>query len=144
MQITSCRKGHRVPFTKASDTFGPNSRVVRFGLVDQRFWEPASSRIQFTLHNKDSPNAVVPIARPLAMFSTILVLVSGIQMENWDYVGERTVLMDRLKGSARRQNDSAEHHMLTSGTGDAYQSVAASVARKAIFQPPFGTTMMDK
>ena len=28
-------------FAEASDTFGPNSRVIRFRLVDQGFWEPA-------------------------------------------------------------------------------------------------------
>ena len=39
-------------FAEASDRFGPNSRVVRFRLVDQGFWEVASSRIQFTLNNK--------------------------------------------------------------------------------------------
>ena len=92
-------------FAEASDTFGPNSRVIRFRLVDQGFWEPASSRIQFTLHNKDTTNALLPVAGPCAMFSRIRVFVSGIQVENWDYVGESTVLMDRLKGAARRQND---------------------------------------
>ena len=50
--------------------------------VDQGFWEPASSRIQFTLHNKDASNPLVPIAGPLAMFSRIRVFVSGIQVEN--------------------------------------------------------------
>ena len=109
-------------FAEASDTFGPNSRVIRFRLVDQGFWEPASSRIQFTLHNKDASNALVPIAGPLAMFSRIRVFVSGIQVENWDFVGESAVLTDRLKGAARRQNDSVEHHLLTTGTGDVYQS----------------------
>ena len=69
-------------FAEASDTFGPNSRVIRFRLVDQGFWEPASSRSQFTLHNKDASNALVPIAGPLAMFSRIRVFVSGIQVEN--------------------------------------------------------------
>ena len=117
-------------FAEASDTFGPNSRVIRFRLVDQGFWEPASSRIQFTLHNKDASNALVPIAGPCAMFSRIRVFVSGIQVENWDFVGESAVLTDRLKGAARRQNDSVEHHLLTTGTGDVYQSIAASGARK--------------
>jgi len=46
--------------------------------------------------------------------------------------------MDRLKGAARRQNDSIEHHLLTSGTGDAYQSIAASGARKVMLQIPCG------
>ena len=94
-------KGSNV-FAEASDTFGPNSRVIRFRIVDQGFWEPASSRIQFTLHNKDASNALVPIAGPLAMFSRIRVFVSGIQIENWDFVGESAVLMDRLKGASRR------------------------------------------
>ena len=66
-------------FAEASDTFGPNSRVIRFRLVDQGFWEPASSRIQFTLHNKDASNPLVPIAGPGSMFSRIRVFVSGIQ-----------------------------------------------------------------
>ena len=131
-------------FAEASDTFGPNSRVIRFRLVDQGFWEPASSRIQFTLHNKDASNPLVPIAGPLAMFSRIRVFVSGIQVENWDFVGESAVMMDRLKGAARRQNDSIEHHLLTSGTGDAYQSIGASGARKVMFELPCGCTKMDK
>ena len=67
---------------EASDTFGPNSRVIRFGLVDQNFWEPASSRVQFTLHNKDASKALVPVAGPLAMFSRIRVFVIGIHVEN--------------------------------------------------------------
>ena len=131
-------------FAEASDTFGPNSRVIRFRLVDQGFWEPASSRIQFTLHNKDASNALVPQAGPLSMFSRIRVFVSGIQVENWDFVGESAVLMDRLKGAARRQNDSIEHHLLTSGTGDAYQSIAASGARKVMLELPCGTTKNEK
>ena len=76
--------------------------------------------------------------------SRIRVFVSGIQVENWDFSGESAVLTDGLKGAARRQNDSVEHHLLTSGTGDAYQSIAASGARKVMFQLPCGTTMMDK
>ena len=89
-------------FAEASDTFGPNSRVIRFRLVDQGFWEPASSRIQFSIHNKDATNPLSPIAGPCAMFSRIRVFISGVQIENWDYVGESTVLMDRLKGASRR------------------------------------------
>ena len=131
-------------FAEASDTFGPNSRVIRFRLVDQGFWEPASSRVQFTLFNLDSSNPLVPIAGPLAMFSRIRVFVSGIQVENWDFVGESTVLMDRLKGAARRQNDSIEHHLLTSGTGDAYQAIAASGARKVMLELPTGTTKNEQ
>ena len=65
-------------------------------------------------------------------------------MQSFEYAGEGPVLMDNLKGAARRQNDSVEHHLLTSGTGDAYQSVAASYARKVKFQRPCGTAMMDK
>ena len=65
-------------FGEASETFGPNSCVIRFRLVNQGFWEPASSRIQFSLHNKDATNALSPIAGPLAMFSRIQVFVSGI------------------------------------------------------------------
>ena len=65
-------------FAEASDTFGPNSRVIRFHLVDQGFWEPASSRIQFSLHNKDTSKALVPIAGP----SRIRMFGSGIQIEN--------------------------------------------------------------
>ena len=118
--------------------------MIRFRLVYQGFWEPASSRIQFTLHNKDTRNALVPVAGPLAMFSRIRVFVSGIQVENWDFVGESAVLVDCLKGAARRQNDSVEHHLLTSGTDDTYRSIAASGARKVMFQLPCGTTMMDK
>ena len=109
-------------FAEASDTFGPNSRVIRFRLVDQGFWEPSSSRVQFTIHNKDVLNTLKPIAGPLAMFSRIRVFVSGIQIENWDFVGESTVLMDRLKSAGRRQNDSIEHHLMSDGTADAYQA----------------------
>ena len=69
-------------FAESSDTFGPNSRVIRFRLVDQAFWEPSSSRIQFTLHNKDTTNALLPVAPPCAMFSRIRVFLSGIQVEN--------------------------------------------------------------
>ena len=58
-------------FAEASDTFGPNSRVIRFRLVDQGFWEPASWRIQFTLHNKDASNALLPVAGPLVMFTRL-------------------------------------------------------------------------
>ena len=90
------------------------------------------------------PDALVPIAGPLAMFSRIRVFVTGIQVESFDFVGESSALTDRLEGAARRQNDSGEHHLLASGTGDPYQSIAASGARKVMFQLPFGTTMMDK
>ena len=58
-------------FAEASDRFGPNSRVIRFRIVDQAFWEPASHRIQFTLNNKDTSNALIPISGPLGMFSRI-------------------------------------------------------------------------
>ena len=85
-------------FAESSDRFGPNSRVIRFRLVDQGFWEPASSRIQFTLNNKDSSNALVPISGPLGMFSRIRVFVSGIQIENLDFVGESNTVVDRWKG----------------------------------------------
>jgi hypothetical protein len=74
-------------FAEASDMFGPNSRVIRFRLVDQGFWESASSRVQFTIFNKDATNALSPVASPLAMFSRIRVFVSGIHIENWDFVG---------------------------------------------------------
>jgi len=131
-------------FAEASDTFGPNSRVIRFRLVDQAFWEPASSRVQFTIHNKDATNTLKPIAGPLAMFSRIRVFVSGIQVENWDFVGESTVMMDRLKGASRRQNDSIEHHLMTDGTGDAYQAIGASGARKVMLELPCGTTKNEK
>jgi hypothetical protein len=96
--------------------------------------------VQFTLFNKDTTNALAPIAGPLAMFSRIRVFISGIHVENWDFVSESTVLMDRLKGAARRQNDSIEHHLLTSGTGDTYQAIAASGARKVMLELPCGAT----
>ena len=119
-------------FAEASARFDPNSRVIRFRLVDQGFWEPASSRIQFTLNNKDSSNALVPISGPLGMFSRIRVFISGIQIENLDFVGESATLVDRLKGPNRRQNDSIEHHLLTSGTGDTYMSIPANGSRKVM------------
>ena len=100
--------------------------------------------MQFTLHNKDASAGLVPIAGPLAMFSRIRIFVSGIQIENWDFVGESTVLMDRLKGPIRRQNDSIEHHLLSSGTSDTYQAIAASGARKVMLELPCGTTKNEK
>ena len=96
-------------FAEASDTCGSNSRVIRFRLIEHGFWEAASSRGQFTLFNKDASNALVPVAAPLAMFCRIRVPVFGIQAENWDFACESSVVTDRLKGSARRQNDSVEH-----------------------------------
>ena len=131
-------------FAEASDRFGPNSRVIRFRLVDQGYWEVASSRISFTLNNKDTSNALVPISGPCGMFSRIRVFVAGIQVENLDYVGEICTLTDRLKSADRRQNDSVEHHLLTSGTGDTYMSIPASGSRKVLFQLPCGATMMEK
>ena len=132
-------------FAEASDRFSTNSRVLRFRLVDQGFLEPASSRIEFTLNNKDSSNALVPVAPPLAMFSRIRVFISGVQCENWDYVGETCVLMDRLKGAARRNNDSVESHFLTAGGyADTYQAIPASSSRSVLFSIPCGVTQMDK
>ena len=104
-------------FAEASDTFSLNSRVIRFRLVDQGFWEPASSRIVFTLHNNDGSNALVPISNHLGMFSRIRCFVSGIQVENSDFVGESCMVMDRLKGANRRLNDSIESHLLDSACG---------------------------
>ena len=49
-------------FAEASDTFSVNSRVIRFRLVDQGFWEPGSSRVTFTLFNKDTSNALAPVS----------------------------------------------------------------------------------
>ena len=54
-------------FAEASDRFGPNARTMRFRIVDQGCWELSSSRIQFTLNNKDSSNAPTPVAPPLSM-----------------------------------------------------------------------------
>ena len=126
-------------FAEASDRFGPNSRVIRFRLVDQGFWEPASSRVQFTLDNKDTTNALIPISGPCGQFSRIRVFCAGIQIENIDFVGEIRTLTDRLKGPTRRQNDSIEHHLLTSGHGDQYMSIPAGGSRKVMFQLPCGT-----
>ena len=131
-------------FAEASDRFGPNSRVIRFRLVDQGFWEVASSRIQFTINNKDSANALVPISGPCGMFSRIRVFVAGLQIENLDFVAQICTLTDRLKSADRRQNDSVEHHLLTSGTGDTYMSIPAGGSRKVLFQLPCGATMMEK
>ena len=131
-------------FAESSDRFGPNSRVIRFRLVDQGFWEPASSKIQFTLNNKDSSNALVPISGPLGQFSRIRIFASGIQIENLDFVGESATLVDRLKGPNRRQNDSIEHHLLTSGTGDTYMSIPAGGSRKVMMTVPAGSVQMEK
>ena len=131
-------------YAEASDRFGANSRVIRFRLVDQGFWEVASSRIQFTINNKDASNALVPISGPCGMFSRIRVFVAGQQVENMDFCGEICTLTDRLKSADRRQNDSVEHHLLTSGTGDAYMSIPASGSRKVLFSLPCGATMMEK
>ena len=81
-------------FAEASDRFGPNSRVIRFRLVDQGFWECAKSRIHLSLNNMDSSNALVPISGPLGMFSRIRVFVSGIQVEKLAYVAESATLVD--------------------------------------------------
>ena len=54
------------------------------------------------------------------------------------------MLMDRLKGAARRQNDSVEHHLLTSRTGDAHQRLASWGAWKVMLSRPCGTAQMDK
>lgn len=131
-------------FAEASDRLGPNSRVIRFRLVDQGFWEPASSRIQFTLNNKDSSNALVPISGPLGMFSRCRIFISGIQVENLDFVGESNTLVDRLKSPNRRQNDSIEHHLLTSGTGDTYMPIPANGSRKVMMTVPAGSMQMEK
>ena len=53
-------------------------------------------------------------------------------------------MTDRLKGAARRHNDSVEHPLLTSGAGDTYQSIAASGVGKVLFQVPCGATQMSK
>ena len=133
-------------FAESSDTFSVNSRVIRFRLVDQGFWEPGSSKVTFTLFNKDSSNALAPVTwSPLAMFSRIRVFMSGIQIENWDYVGESAVMMDRLKGAARRLNDSVEGHILTAGGyADTCQAIPASGARTVQFSIPCGVTSMSK
>ena len=125
-------------FAEASDTFGINSRVIRFRLTEQDFWEPGSTRIEFTLHNEDASNPLVPVASPGAMFSRYRIFVSGIQVENWDYVGETTVLMDRLKGAARRLNDSTEHHFLSNGYNDTYTPIGAGKARRVMMTLPCG------
>ena len=64
-------------FAEASDRFSPTtSRVIRFRLVDQGFWEPSSSRIELQLNNLDGTNALVPIAPALGMISRIRVFIS--------------------------------------------------------------------
>ena len=131
-------------FADASDRFGPNSRVLRFRILDSGFMEIASSRIQFTLNNKDASNALVPKSGPCGMFSRIRVFCAGQQIENLDHVGEICTLTDRLKSADRRQNNSVEHHLLTSGTGDTYMSIPASGSRKVLFQLPCGSTNMEK
>ena len=132
-------------FAEASDRFSPTtSRVIRFRLVDQGFWEPSSSRIELQLNNLDGTNALVPIAPALGMISRIRVFISGIQVENWDYVGESCVLMDRLKGAARRNNDSVEGHFLTAGGyADTYQAIPEGGSRKVLITLPCGV-MNDK
>ena len=131
-------------FAKASDKLGPNTRVIRFRIVDQALWEPASHRISFNLNNKDSINALIPISGPLGMFCRIRAFISGIQMENPDFVGESNSLRDTLKGPNRRQNDSIEHHLLNSGTGDTYMSIPAAGSRKVCMQMPASSMQMEK
>ena len=129
---------------ESGDRFSPNARVIRFRLVDQGFWEPANHRIQFTLNNKDSTNALVPISGPLGMFSRIRIFISGIQIEDLSFIGESNTLVDRLKRPNKRQNNSIEHHLLTSGTGDTYMSIPAGGSRKVMFQVPAGCMNMEK
>ena len=130
-------------FAEASDTFGLNSRVIRFRIAEQDFWEPASTRIEFTLYNEDT-NPISPCASPGAMFSRYRIFVSGILLEDWSYVGETTVLMDRLKGAARRLNDSTEHHFLSNGYNDTYTAIAAGKARRVMMTLPCGVDQSEK
>jgi len=130
-------------FAEASDTFGINSRVIRFRLTEQDFWEPGSTRIEFTLHNEDT-HPLIPVAPPGAMFSRYRIFISGIQVENWDYVGETCVLMDRLKGAARRLNDSTEHHFLSNGYNDTYSPIAVGKARRVVMTLPCGLVQSDR
>ena len=132
-------------YAESGDRFSQNARVIRFRIVDVNFLEPASIRVELVINNKDTTNALVPIAQPLAMFSRIRAFISGIQIENWDYVGESTVLMDRLKGAARRNNDSTEGHFLTAGGyADTYQAIPAGSSRRVMFSLPCGITQMNK
>ena len=78
------------------------------------------------------------------MFSRYRIFISGIQVENWDYVGETCVLMDRLKGAARRLNDSTEHHFLSNGYNDTYSPIAAGKARRVMMTLPCGVIQMEK
>jgi hypothetical protein len=52
--------------------------------------------------------------------------------------------MDRLKSAGRRQNDSIEHQLMTDGTGDAYQAIGASGARKVMLELPCGVVRNEK
>ena len=98
---------------ESGDRFSSNARVIRFRIVDQGFFEPASHRIQFTLNNKDTTNSLIPISGPLGMFSRCRIFANGIQIENLDFVEESKTLVDRLKGPNRRQNDSIKHNLMT-------------------------------
>ena len=133
-------------FSESGNRFDPSSsRVIRFRLADNVFLEPASCRVQMTITNLNGAAALTPIAPPLSMFRRARLFVSSQICEDWTELGASTVLMDRMKDTLRRSNDSLDSHILTGGgSSDTYSAIPGGASRKVLMQLPFGVINSPK
>ena len=136
-------------FCESGDTFGPNNRTIRFRLNDAAFLDLESLRLGMTIHNNTglsvdgTPMPLEPISNPLAMFSRCRAYVAGQLVEDITECGTVAVLLERLKSTNRRFNDSYENFVMT-GTDENHTPIGAGLARKTITKLPFGICAQNK
>ena len=135
--IESCRMVRFRP--AAGDRYSPQQRTMRFNLQDQCWLEPGSVRLQFQLNNLEA-TILRPIAGVLSMFTSAKLYAGGQLVECVEELGALATILDKLKPSKRRLNDSMMSHVLTdvTGDGDARSDLGGNQSRRCITELPLG------
>ena len=128
---------------EAGDRFSDSSRTIRFRLQDQCWLQSSSVRLAFQLNNLGT-HELEPIAHPASMFTSYKVYTDGQLLENIEEAGPLCNILDRCKPVARRMNESAMNHPLTTADGDARGTLAANESRRIIMDLPLGILRTKK
>ena len=123
---------------EASDRFSPAAgKVIRFRLVDDCWLQSGTVRFMALLVNKTG-HELTPIAPPGSMFRSMRLFVGGQVCETIDETTVLMTLLDRFKGTNRKEND----RMLAHGRSETSENgvgLANHKARNIMFELPLAS-----
>ena len=128
---------------ESSNRWDPvSSKIIRFRLADHGFLAASSVKLALTLQNTGD-STITPVGQTMSLSRRARLFASSQLVEDRVELASESSITERLKGGARRKNDSIEQHPIASYNNDQYATLAAGQSRRLIAPTPFGVLSQE-